>query len=1018
MENGSELLTRKKTNIIENVIRIKDLDSTTSSLQPKKLRLRNEASSIMNFKDNISPKKLKDFPICFSLFTKNEQKNQESLKNPKKKEKIIDKKKFIIKEKEQEKSKNILNLKGIKTLKPNLNHLNLNDIIKPNNKKIISRNVNYFNSLSPKKSSNISSFIKFSPTKKTLNSSKINFNKVNNSPSSLILNKRPIIINQIGSNNSIFKLNTKFNNSNSTIEQDISTIKNIKGLSINNLNINFNDKKFIPSLFSTPKSESKTKNNIEKITKKQLINQMKRKIQNDINNFEIKADNKSISDEISKNDIDSIIRIKSESKHNTTINKNQNKLFEPYKDKENSNTNINLNENKINNMSNTFYKGSLLKNIGDKFNIKLNYKNFSTHKLEDKLNNYFKNKPNLLLNGNKEESNEAIIINNKLVENNIKLIEKNNSDKIRNNKDKIVLLSRLKKSSLKTGAKQKNKVIINDVKETEIKEEKEESKENKEKRLDQAKVKRKQTDYIRLKNDRKNDMISDNEKKNDDKDNNVDNIKRSKSTRVVNSKKLNLLKMKKNKFYLTICKKKVEDLYNKEKNKFLKKFQNTTFEIGTNRAYRTIFIKKTKMLLDCKDKADDIINNQRSYLQIYRNLNKQKNNVDYVTEIYYDDLLNNNKRRRIKYNENEINSFIMTVKFNCKICPCLYDSIITPIDFEGFPQGIMNIKSTYNKLTTNTNTRKNKKQRPKRKNFHTVKLKQLILPLLEKEEETEKLDNLERFSINKTKNTLNEELDWIYLPINLLSIQEIILRSNNNYYEKKNFRPSIKRRNAIKRFSQSLNTKRKDSYESFDPQLSMKKISNLNFHQLKKNLKKSAFNDFSVLNQKKFFKRVKKRKKRNATINIVSKKELKNYNCDNSSCNDSISDRLSSIENSHNLEDIYIDLLMSIIEGKNKQFLKQYEKYKNIIDINQRLIEGNTLLIICAREGNFAIAKFLCDKGIKVNIQNNNGNTALHYAIGNQFYSIADILTRHGAREDISNKRGLLPWDCIENNLE
>jgi hypothetical protein len=513
-------------------------------------------------------------------------------------------------------------------------------------------------------------------------------------------------------------------------------------------------------------------------------------------------------------------------------------------------------------------------------------------------------------------------------------------------------------------------------------------------------------------------MISDNEKKNDDKNNNEDKIKRSKSTRVINSKKLNLLKMKKNKFYLTMCKKKVDDLYNKEKNKFLKKFLNTTFEIGTNRSYRTIFIKKTKMLLDCKDKTDDIINNERSYLQIYRDLNKQKNNVNNVTEIYYDDLLNNNKRRRIKCNENEINSFIMTVKFNCKLCPCLYDSIISPINFEGFPHEITNIKSTYNRLFTNINTRKNKKQVTKRKNFHTVKLKQLILPILEKEDATENADNLEKFSINKTKNTLNEELDWIYLPINLLSIQELILRSNNYYYEKKNFRPSIKRRNAIKRFSQSLTTKRKDSLESFDPQLSMKKISKINFHQLKRNLKKSAFNDFSVLNQKKFFKRVKKRKKRNATVNIVSKKELKNYNCDNSSNNDSFSDRFSSIENSHDLEDIYIDLLMSIIEGKNKQFLKQYEKYKNIIDINQRLIEGNTLLIICAREGNFAIAKFLCEKGIKVNMQNNNGNTALHYAIGNQFYSIADILTRHGAREDISNKRGLLPWDCIENNLE
>ena len=64
------------------------------------------------------------------------------------------------------------------------------------------------------------------------------------------------------------------------------------------------------------------------------------------------------------------------------------------------------------------------------------------------------------------------------------------------------------------------------------------------------------------------------------------------------------------------------------------------------------------------------------------------------------------------------------------------------------------------------------------------------------------------------------------------------------------------------------------------------------------------------------------------------------------------------------------------------------------------------------------ITKFLCTEGIKVNIQNDKGNTALHYAIGNQFYSIADILTRFGARENISNNKGLFPWDCVDNNFE
>ena len=119
---------------------------------------------------------------------------------------------------------------------------------------------------------------------------------------------------------------------------------------------------------------------------------------------------------------------------------------------------------------------------------------------------------------------------------------------------------------------------------------------------------------------------------------------------------------------------------------------------------------------------------------------------------------------------------------------------------------------------------------------------------------------------------------------------------------------------------------------------------------------------------------------------------------------------------SNNLEDIYYHLLNFIIESKNKLFIKLFEEKKKLIDMNQQLIEGNTLLILSAREGNHAITKFLCEQGTDVNIQNNSGNTALHYAIGNQFYSIADILTRFGAREDIANSKGLLPWDCNENN--
>ena len=117
-------------------------------------------------------------------------------------------------------------------------------------------------------------------------------------------------------------------------------------------------------------------------------------------------------------------------------------------------------------------------------------------------------------------------------------------------------------------------------------------------------------------------------------------------------------------------------------------------------------------------------------------------------------------------------------------------------------------------------------------------------------------------------------------------------------------------------------------------------------------------------------------------------------------------------------EEVYFELIRFIMEGKNKAFEKLFEKKKKFIDINQELFDKNTLLILCVKEGNYFITKFLCEQGAEVNLQNNNGNTALHYALGKQFYTIADILTRHGAREDIKNKNGLIPWDCIENNIE
>ena len=969
MENYSELLTRKNENLLR---KINTLDSTSSSFKPKKLKLRNEISSLMKFSENTSPKKILDFPICLSLFTNNQTNNQDNKKKEKKQSKL-----------------NI----NFKNLKPkNLNNLNLNDFIKPNNKKLISRNEKILGCLSPIKSkNNNSSFTRFfSPARN--NSTRILLNKLNNSPSNLLLQQKPIIINnsKIGLSSPRIKITTNFNNlSTSTIGQETSIIKNIKGLSINNLNynINFNDRRFMPSIFSSPSSvEILSKGNIEKKNNKKKIYQIKKKMQYEINNFDYKTNISQINNKIKKNKKikNNETDIKNKIKKETKISENQ---------KENDNEdNTDEDKNKFHKFSstfkedknNTFFKASPTflddNNLKKQFDIPIKNK-FSSHqviyRLDYNLNNNIENNNKLILNDTKLEKS-SLSNNNKIISNK----SNNNQENIVNdNKEKIARLSRLKNSSLKKGNKIIKKSVNFGITEEESKNE------NKEKK--KIAKNRKKTEYTsrgKGKNEKKNTFILD--------ENKEDKIKRAKSSKSIKVKDFNLYNIKKNKFYLTICKMKINEIYSN--NKFLKKKNKQLNEISNNnRTYRQIYIKKATMLLDFKEKVNSIINNEKSHLNFPENTNNISTKDAFIIN-------------KIKHkDENLLNKYKIQKNFICNLNKCLNNFILLTKDFNGFSNNILSTKRK-----KNTFIRRNKIRRMTKTSFK-VQIKRLSVIDLQNR------SNNEQFSINKTKNTCVDELEWLYSPINLLSIQEMILRSNDYYYGKKDIRSDQRRQSTMRRLSHSLNYNKKDREDTNTTllrQLSLsKKLNNLNFTALKKNLKKASYlNNFSILNQKKFFKRNTIRVDRNK--NKINKTEFKSD--DDKSSNNSLTDRLISIDNDNNLEDIYFELLSYIIESKNKQFFKFFEKNKSVIDINQKLLEGNTLLIISAREGNLAISKFLCDKGIQVNIQNNEGNTALHYAIGNQFYSIADILTRHGAREDISNNKGLLPWDCLGNNLD
>ena len=80
--------------------------------------------------------------------------------------------------------------------------------------------------------------------------------------------------------------------------------------------------------------------------------------------------------------------------------------------------------------------------------------------------------------------------------------------------------------------------------------------------------------------------------------------------------------------------------------------------------------------------------------------------------------------------------------------------------------------------------------------------------------------------------------------------------------------------------------------------------------------------------------------------------------------------------------------------------------------------DGNTFLILSVKQGLDIIAKTLLEKGVDVNIQNNEGNSALHYALSSKNFTIADLLKKFGAKEDCYNTIGYTPWDCVGKSID
>ena len=117
-------------------------------------------------------------------------------------------------------------------------------------------------------------------------------------------------------------------------------------------------------------------------------------------------------------------------------------------------------------------------------------------------------------------------------------------------------------------------------------------------------------------------------------------------------------------------------------------------------------------------------------------------------------------------------------------------------------------------------------------------------------------------------------------------------------------------------------------------------------------------------------------------------------------------------------ENIEIILRAFIQESETLLFTEYFNNNYRRIDIDSQDDDGNTFLILSIKQGLNYITKTLLERGVDVNIQNNEGNSALHYALSGKNFVVADLLKKFGAKEDCYNSFGYTPWDCVGKSIE
>ena len=510
-----------------------------------------------------------------------------------------------------------------------------------------------------------------------------------------------------------------------------------------------------------------------------------------------------------------------------------------------------------------------------------------------------------------------------------------------------------------------------------------------------------------------------------------------------------LQRIKNNKFYLVINNKKTNDIYSKKE--ILNEYNKMITEKSINNSINTkIFLSKTEILVNFRESIKNATIKQETKLKSKETTPLSKEALEKILLIYNKNVYNNKKK--IEQFKKVIISF-KKIRFNYKMnCVLTYEErnfLFSTIEFGEVSLSPHKTKKNLRRQSfQNLSFQSNFIKTIKRKNTFS-------------EENKIEFNELEDgFLLRKTKNNFKKDLKWRNNPTNLITIHDCILKSLYFYNEKHelniNYQNTNKKIYNIKKGkfvykARDLSKKLVNNFSKQNSKMILKKFNKkntanfdlrelendipynklnrrsttiFNLDDLTRNLKKqlsqkssdSSIENFSILKRKNFFKKTKiiKDNKKDSQRVINFRDTIR----DSGEINKVKKNPEELNEDHINFDELYFELIKLIIEGKNKQFQKIFEEKRIFIDINQELFDGNTLLILSSREGNYYITKFLCEQNAEVNIQNTNGNTALHYAIGKQFYAIADILARYGAREDIKNIKGLAPWDYIENNIE